>query len=883
MPETKKSNNVKLTPMLKQFTNIKEKHPDKIILFRMGDFYETFFEDAEKAARILGITLTSRNKKDENAIPLAGFPYHSLKNYLDRLIKSGEKVVICEQLEDPKKAVGLVKRDIVEIITPGAIIDEHLIELKEHNFLAALYIPEKNPRIGYATLDISTGDFNFTEFHCDQLKNEILRTKPREIIVRDEVTLNRLKEMRLEYNPLLTLFDSYYFEPVEAKELLKKEFATITLEGFAPSSRNSGLTAAGAALAYVRNLKNDDLKHINSLRYYSLENYMQIDEISRHNLELLKSIRYSTRQGSLISIIDQTKTAMGSRLLTDWLLRPLLDIEEIEKRLDAVQQFKEEIIKTTEIRDLLKNIGDLSRLLSKIGTLRINPREMIALKNYIESATIIKEILQDFSDPYVITIREGIDDYSSITGLIENSIVDLPPVQITGGGILQDGVNPELDELREMSREGKGWIARLEDSERKKTGIPSLKVGYNKVFGYYLEVTNTHKSKVPEYYICKQTLVNSERYISPQLKEYEAKVLGAEERIKSLEYELFQEIREKLLLQLPLIKQYVEKIALLDTLTSFAHLAHYNNYTRPSFNREGIMEIRDSRHPVIEKLLAEEKFIPNDVTLDNEENKIILITGPNMAGKSTYLRQVGLQAILAQMGSFIPAGSANMPLFDKIFTRVGASDNLAMGQSTFLVEMIETANILNTATPQSLILLDEIGRGTSTFDGLSLAWAIVEYISNQKKINAKTLFATHYHELTDLEEILPGVKNYNIAVREWNEEMIFIRKIERGGADKSYGIQVAKLAGIPDKVIKRAKQILHNLEQQELSPQGLTATVKRELKRATDQIDIFEVLMQENDKTESILQEIRNIDLNNLTPLEAMQYLKELQEKLESE
>ena len=881
MAEPKLKESAKLTPMLKQFSNIKQKHPDKIILFRMGDFYETFFEDAEKAAKILGITLTARNKKDDNPIPLAGFPYHSLKTYLDKLIRSGEKVVICEQMEDPKKAVGLVKRDIVEIITPGAIIDENLIDIKEHNYLTAIYIPDKNPRIGLSCLDISTGDFNYTEFLPNQLKNEILRVRPKEIIVRNEETAQQLRDLKLDTNPLITIFDSYFFESAEAKEILKKQFSTITLEGFGSTSKSSGLTAAGAALAYVRSLKNDDLKHINSLRYYSLDNYMQIDEISRHNLELLKSIRYATRQGSLVSVIDQTMTAMGSRLLTDWLLRPLLDVQEIEKRLDAVQEFKENFIQTEEIRQLLKNIGDLSRLLSKIGTLRINPREIVALKNYIESSTELKNILLDFTDPYIISIREGIDDYSAIIELVEKSIVDLPPLQITGGGIILDEVNPELDELRGMSREGKGWIARLEDSERKKTGIPSLKVGYNKVFGYYIEVTNTHKSKVPEYYICKQTLVNCERYISPQLKEYEAKVLGAEERIKSLEYELFQEIREKLLFQLPLIQQYVEKIALLDTLTSLAYLAHYNNYARPKFNQEGILEMKECRHPVIEKLLSDEKFIPNDVALDDRDFKIILITGPNMAGKSTYLRQVGLLAIMAQMGSFIPANTANMPIFDKIFTRVGASDNLAMGQSTFLVEMIETANILNTATPQSLIILDEIGRGTSTFDGLSLAWAIVEYIAGQKKINAKTLFATHYHELTDLEEILPGVKNFNIAVKEWNEEMIFIRRIERGGADKSYGIQVAKLAGIPDKVIKRAKQILHNLEEQELSPQGLTATVKRQLKRDSDQIDIFEVLINQNDQNKEILDELKNADLNNMTPLEALKLLQMLQEKIE--
>ncbi len=878
---------VKLTPMLKQYQAVKEKHPDKIILFRMGDFYETFFSDAELTAKILGITLTARNKKDDNPIPLAGFPYHSLQNYLDKLIKHGEKVVICEQIEDPKQAVGLVKREITEIITPGAIIDDSLLTLSSFNYLTAIYMTDKVNKAGFSSVDISAGEFNYTELTLNQLKNEILRINPREIIVPTQSAADKIKALKLEENILITVFDSYYFEPEDAKSTLKKHFSTLTLDGFGAQGRSMGLIAAGAALAYVKSLKNDELKHISSLRYYSLANYMQIDEISVTNLELLKSMRYATKKGSLLSIIDKTQTPMGSRLMSEWLLRPLLDPAEINNRLDAVSALKEKMFVTEDIRNILDKIGDLSRLISKIGTLRINPREFILLRNYLSSAQELKSLLKQLCDfetapPLIAKCLNNISDYSDIIKLIDNTVCDSPPIQITNGGIINDGVNEELDELRAMSREGKGWIAKLEDAERKKTGITSLKVGYNKVFGYYLEVTNTHKEKIPDYYICKQTLVNCERYFSPQLKEYESKVLGAEERIKNIEYELFVESRLKLLEMLPFIQQYVDLIALIDVLSALASLSHYNNYSRPHFNSEGILTMTECRHPVIEVMLEEEKFIPNDVQLDDKENKIILITGPNMAGKSTYLRQIGLIAIMAQMGSYIPAQNSNLPIFDKVFTRVGASDNLAMGQSTFLVEMIETANILNTATPKSLILLDEIGRGTSTFDGLSLAWAIVEYLCNTAKISAKTLFATHYHELTDLEDILPGVRNYNIAVKEWNEEMIFIRKIERGKADKSYGIQVAKLAGIPDKVIKRAKQILNNLEQQELSPQGLSSIAKKQLKKEdTQQLNIFDALMAQTNKNDLLIEELRNTDTDNLTPLQALSLLKDLQDKIE--
>jgi DNA mismatch repair protein MutS len=870
----------KLTPMLKQFMEIKDQHPDKLLLFRMGDFYETFFEDAKIASKVLGITLTARNKKADDPIPLAGFPYHALDNYLDKLVKQGLKVVICEQTEDPKKAIGLVKRGIVDIITPGSIIDGKLIENSDFNFLAAIKWPQENNKIGLSLIDVSTGDFMFTELNSFQLKNELLRLKPVEILIEDKEVELKVLQFKLEYSSTITIFDSWNFESDEADRVLKKHFTTTTLEGFGAKNKPIGRAAAGAALSYIKSLKNDTLKHISNLRFYSLDNFMQLDETTRRNLELMRSMRYGDSYGSLYSIINKTTTPMGARKLTGWLLNPLLNVDKIKERLDSVSILKDEFSYTSDLRAILQNIGDLSRIISKIGTQRVNPREVIALRNYLETAPLVAGLLEEFDDKILTNLHNSISDYSKIIDLIDTTIVDEPPIQITDGNLINNGFDKELDELREISKSGKGWIARLEEEERKLTGISSLKVSYNRVFGYYIEITKTHKDKVPEHYIRKQTLVNAERYISPQLKEYEAKVLGAEERIKSLEYELFTQLRLQLFEEVELIQKYVEVISTIDVLSNFAYIAYHYNYKRPEFNDQGIVDVVNSRHPVIEQLLENEEFIPNDINLNDTDNLISLITGPNMAGKSTYLRQVGLLAIMAQMGSFIPADSAELPVFDKVFTRVGASDNLAMGQSTFLVEMIETANILNSATPKSLIILDEIGRGTSTFDGLSLAWSIVEYIHNNKKIAAKTLFATHYHELTELENVLEKVKNFNIIVREWNDEIIFLRKIERGCADQSYGIQVARLAGVPGKVIKRAKQILQNLEEHELSAQGLSATARKQILNSTSQLDIFDAIIEKSDQKDEILAEIKNVDVENITPIEAIKILSELQEKL---
>lgn len=877
------SSDQKTTPLMKQFWDVKEKHPDKLILFRMGDFYETFYDDAKVASKILGITLTKRNKNDEEAPALAGFPYHALDNYLDKLVKSGQKIVIVEQMEDPKLAKGLVKREIVEIITPGAILDEKLISRKDHVFLACVSFDKSKQKAGFACLDISTGDFKFTEIPVTLIKDELLRNQPRELIVKNSDEKDYIEQLRLEFLPTISIYDTWHYELSEAKKLIKDHFHIISLESMGLQNKPLGIIACAVALSYIKSLRSEDLKHISSLQYYSLDQFMQIDEVSRRNLELLRSMRTNDREASLLSVIDETMTPMGARLLMNFLQYPLMDTLQINHRLDAVDAFKYHIAYTRDLRAILYEIGDLSRIISRLATLRANARDLTVLAQYLQSAPVIRELLMNYDTDLINSLRENISSYSEIVDKINQFIADNPPLTISEGNIINSGIHQELDELRAISKDGKGWIARLEESEKQKTGISTLKVGFNKVFGYYIEITRQHKDKVPDYYIAKQTLVNAERYISPQLKEHESRVLGAEERIKNLEYEIFVQLRNELASKVPEIQKYIEIIAYLDVLSNLAFVAHQNHYTRPKFNEEGILNLIACRHPVIEKLLKEEQFIPNDVYLNSTDFKIALITGPNMAGKSTYLRQIGLIVIMAQMGSFVPCDQADLPIFDKVFTRVGASDNLAQGQSTFLVEMIETANILHSASPDSLILLDEIGRGTSTFDGLSLAWAIVEQIHDQVKINAKTLFATHYHELTELENILPGVKNYNVSVKEWNDQIIFLRKIERGGADQSYGIQVARLAGIPNKVISRAKQILKNLEAIELSPQGLTARIKKSIHQS-QQMNLFDLIVEESVEKDKKLNDLKDsileLNIDELTPLQALQKLSELKQIL---
>ncbi len=865
-----------VTPMLRQYLDIKALHPDKLLLFRMGDFYETFFEDAQEASRLLGITLTARDKHNDNPIPLAGFPHHQLENYLEKLVKHGRKAVICDQVEDPKLAKGLVKRAITDIITPGALLGDKLLQSPDNNFLCAVF---GNEPVGVASIDISTGDFLYTELASAQLGSELARLRPAEILVRDATSAKDVNALRLDGEPAVTVFEGRFFDQAEAERLLRRQLGAGTLEGYGLHEHPAGLAACGMLLAYLQTLKKDDLGHVNDPRHYSLADYMLLDETTRRNLELTRNMRNGTRAASLLGVIDRTCTPMGARLLQRRLLQPLLDVARINARLDAGSALREQMHLTDDLRVLLARIGDVSRILGKVAAQRANPRDLVALAEYLSAAPRLAAMLVDLDAALIQGWRVSIGNYADIVADIERTLVEEPPQAITEGGLIRDGLHAELDELRGISREGKGWIARMESGERERTGIGSLKVGYNKVFGYYIEVTSAHKDKIPADYIRKQTLVNAERYVSAELKEYESKVLGAEERIKNLEYELFCELRERMRAEVQRMQAYVEVVAELDVTAALAHLAWHENYCRPVFTTNGLLEVTGSRHPVVEQLLEGDDFIPNDIVLGGEAGLIALITGPNMAGKSTYLRQVGLIAILAQMGSFVPATAAALPAFDKVFTRVGASDNLAMGQSTFLVEMIETANILAGATSRSLILLDEIGRGTSTFDGLSLAWAIVEHI--HRRIGAKTLFATHYHELTELENVLPGVKNYSIAVREWNDEMIFVRKIERGGADQSYGIQVARLAGLPERVIRRARQILANLEEHELSPQGLTARLRKQLAGGSLQRDIFEVICEKAEEKDEILDELRSLDVPNMTPMQALAALAELQKKLD--
>lgn len=868
----------KITPMMEQFNNIKKKHKDKLLLFRMGDFYETFDKDAEIAAKVLGITLTARNKTQINSTKLAGFPAKALNQYLEKLIKANLKVVIAEQVEDPKLAKGLVKREVVDIITPGSVIDDSYLKNEACNYMASVSFFEQ--KAGLSFVDVSTGDFIFTEVNMAELANEINRIQPVELVVATIEDKGKFEELKTEHSPVITVFDFVYFDMHEAEKILLNQFEVFDLSGLAFDNRNHCILACGLALCYLSSLKQSQLKHINSIRHYNLGNYMQFDESTVRNLELTKSMRYASKKCSLLMVLDKTKTPMGTRLLTNWLLQPLLDETEINERLNLVGTFKNKIHFTNDLRIIFDRIGDLSRLIAKLGAKKATPRDLLALAQFLETSNDVKKILTLINDDALKNIASEIDDYSDICTFIINSLVEAPPITITEGNIIAVNYHDELDELRDISKNGKFLIASLEEQEKLDTGISSLKIAYNKVFGYYIEVTKANKDKVPEHYIRKQTLVNSERYISPKLKDYESKVLGAEERIKSLEYELFIEIRDKLFEEIKFMQKYVDVIATLDVLTNFAFISNQNSYVKPEITKSGILSIKNSRHPVIEEMIGFEGFIPNDVFLDNKGFKISLITGPNMAGKSTYLRQIGLTAIMAQIGCFVPADEAELPIFDRVFTRVGASDNLAQGQSTFLVEMLETANILNNATGDSLIILDEIGRGTSTFDGLSIAWSIVEFIHNNPKLKAKTLFATHYHELTELEQLLGGVKNYNITVSQNDDDIIFLRKIERGAAKQSFGIQVANLAGMPKPVIKRAKELLTNLEETEISAQGLAHKAKKQLKGTDEQPNIFDAIFDKTEEHEKIIDEIKALNLNKITPFEALKYLTELQDKI---
>ena len=861
------------TPLMDQYLAIKAKHKNAILFYRMGDFYEMFYDDAKIASEVLGITLTSRAHGKSAKVPLAGFPYHALDNYLTKMIKAGYRVAICEQVEDPKKAKTIVKRDVIEIVTPGTTFYDELLESKRNNYLAAVFV--KKEICAVAAIDITTGEFFVSEFPKENLREQVLSLQPAEILTAETQLAYISNEIKSDLNSFITTREDWIFSRDYGYEILIEHFQTASLKGFGCEDLDAGIVAAGAVLNYLKENQKNKLKHITQLRRRYDSDYMTIDPTTQRNLELMQTLSQRDNRGVLITVLDQTRTAMGGRRLVNWLLNPLNQVSVINRRLDAVDEFLNNEIERRELRETLGKIGDLERLLSKIITGRANARDLISLKSAINLIPKIKSHLEERESEYAVEIRDNLLELRHVVNEIEKAIVEDPPLATTEGGLIRRGYNSDLDHLREISFSGKDWIARLQKTERTRTGIPSLKVNFNKVFGYYIEVTKPHLAKVPDDYIRKQTLVNAERFITPELKEYEEQVLNAEEKIVDLEYKLFDEVRQLVSREVKAIQKNASLIGELDCLLNFAQIALDNNYVKPIITSNDEITIKDGRHPVVEKLLpAGESFVPNDVYINNKTDQILIITGPNMAGKSTYLRQVGLIVLMAQIGSFVPANSAEIGLVDKIFTRVGASDNLAGGESTFLMEMNETANILNNTTPRSLILLDEIGRGTSTFDGLSIAWSVTEYLHEHSSVAAKTLFATHYHELTELALMLPRVKNYNVAVKEWGDKVIFLRKIVAGGCDHSYGIQVAQLAGLPSKVIKRAKEVLANLEADELTTNDVPRLARplsaNKIEGKIDQLDFFEKQEQH------LREELKKLDINVLTPIEALNKLFEL-------
>ncbi len=864
------SNSDDTTPLMRQYQAIKRKHQHAILLFRMGDFYETFNEDAKITSQILGITLTTRSNGKAAEVPLAGFPHHSLEMHLHKLLKAGYKVAICEQVEDPKQAKGVVKRDVVEVITPGTAVTDQYLQHNQNNYLLAAVRDDE--QVGVALIDVSTGEFQVTQVEEGELADLIAACRPSECLVPHQ-QLNGFHQALPAYRGIFTDLEDWIFSSDYAVEQIEEYFQVTSLKGFGIEDLGLGVRAAGVILHYVQENYQQQLPHITRIRRRPDDLYVGLDDATIRNLELFESIRGGSREGTLLSILDETVTAGGGRRLRRWIGQPLKDRDAILARQEMIAPFYEKDSFRKQMREILEKVTDPERILSRLGTGRASPKEVVSLKVTLQQVVPIQQLLAESEVDACIRFREQFPDQTKLIRYISEALVDDPPQKLQEGGIIEDGYNKELDELRQIASHGKEWIAQTQQQEREKLDIPSLKIGYNKVFGYYIEVTKTHTGKVPDDYIRKQTLVNSERYITEELKEYEEKVLTAEEKIESLEYELFSQIREHIVGYASEIQETADLLARLDCYTSTAQVARRRNYVRPQITTEEAIEIKDGRHPVVEELLPPgEEFIANDYLADNSERQIQLVTGPNMAGKSTYLRQVGLIVLMAQTGAWVPAASATIGLVDKIFTRVGASDNLAGGESTFLVEMNEAANILNNATPNSLIILDEIGRGTSTYDGLSIAWAVTEFLHNTESVAAKTLFATHYHELTELEEVLERVINLNVAVKEYGEKIVFLRKIVPGGCDHSYGIHVAKLAGIPEMVIRRANEILHHLEEHEAA--GVDTETRFTPPAPTTQLDLF------GEQEQKLRTELEKIDINTLTPIEALAKLDELKKEV---
>ena len=879
----------KLSPMMVEYKKTKEQYPDCILFYRLGDFYEMFFEDAVTVSRELSLTLTGKECGLEERAPMCGVPYHAVESYLTKLVQKGYKVAIAEQMEDPKLAKGLVRREVIRVVTPGTLTSSQALDETKNNFLMGIvYLGDC---FGIASCDITTGDFFVTEVQSErELLDELAHFTPSEIVCNQAFFMSGIDmdELKNRCQAYVSALDPRFFSDDGCRRILKEHYRVASLDGLGLGDCPTGVIAAGAVMQYMYETQKSDLSHITSITPYSTGQYMVLDVSTRRNLELLETLREKQKRGTLLWVLDKTRTAMGARLLRSFIEQPLIRKEAILERQNGVEELNLNYISREEIREYLNSIYDLERLIGRISYKTANARDLLSFKSSLDMLPYIRDLLREFTSPVLVQICEDLDPLEDLRDLIASAIVDEPPLSVREGNMIREGFNGEADQLRNAKTEGKTWLAELEARERDKTGIKNLKIKFNKVFGYYFEVTNSFKDLVPEYFVRKQTLVNAERFTTPELKELEDVILGAEDKLISLEYDLFCQVRDQVASQVVRIQKTAKAIASIDVFTSLSLVATRNNYVKPKINEKGVIQIKNGRHPVVELMLRDDLFVANDTCLDNGKNRISIITGPNMAGKSTYMRQTALIVLMAQIGSFVPADEANIGICDRIFTRVGASDDLASGQSTFMVEMTEVANILRNATKNSLLILDEIGRGTSTFDGLAIAWAVVEYICNTKVLGAKTLFATHYHELTELEGTLSGVNNYCIAVKEQGDDIVFLRKIVKGGADKSYGIQVAKLAGVPDPVIRRAKELV-----EELASADITARAKEiaEMNAAPgghkpvpkpDDVELAQLTLFDTVREDDIIKEIGEMELGTMTPIDALNTLYRLQTRLKN-
>ena len=880
----------KLSPMMQHYLQTKKEYPGCILFYRLGDFYEMFFEDAEIASRELELTLTGKSCGLPERAPMCGVPFHAVDSYLTRLVEKGYKAAICEQVEDPRTAKGMVKREVIRIVTPGTNLDMDSIEEGKNNFIFCI-LYSRQGKSGISVADVTTGEFYMTETEGDRkIYDEIVRYSPSEIICNESFMLSGLDltDLQERLGIIINTLGAHYFDENAAEKIISGHFHVSSLIALGMDDKRAGSTAAGALLKYLYDTQKNSLSNITGISVYASGKYMLLDSSTRRNLELTETMREKKKRGSLLWVLDRTGTAMGARKLHQMIEQPLIDREMIEKRLDAVDMLCQNTVDRDEIREYLQPVYDLERLMTRVSYGTANPRDLIALRGSLSMFAPIRQVLEDFEGGLLKALRDDMDDFGDLVDLLSRSIEDEPPLQVKEGGIIRSGFNADIDMLREAKTQGRQWLMNLEAEDQQRTGIKNLRIKYNKVFGYYFEVTNSFKNMVPSDYMRKQTLVGSERYTSEKLKSLEDTILNAEDKLNTLEYDKFCEIRDTVGGQISKIQKAARALAMLDALCSLSLVAERGHYVRPSINEKGYIKIKEGRHPVVEKMLQGE-FISNDTVLDSKKNAIAIITGPNMAGKSTYMRQVALICLMAQIGSFVPAASADLCVVDRIFTRVGASDDLGSGQSTFMVEMNEVANILRNATPASLLILDEIGRGTSTYDGLSIAWSVIEHISNKNFLGAKTLFATHYHELTELEGKIDNVSNYCVAVKEKGDDIVFLRKIIKGGADKSYGIQVAKLAGLPDIVIDRAKELLDQLTDsditekiQNIETKAGQNTGKVKKVKHYDEVDLGQMSLFETVSDEDVLKELRDIDISNLTPLDALNTLYRLQTELKN-